>query len=438
MKNLKKLTALLLSLILIAASLASCGGKDGLDLSDPAGLLKSATEATAADLKERYSGSPLAAMGKVLSGDTYTADLSLGDDSTEVKGTLLVDNAAQQVQLDGNVNSSGVGIDMGFYYSTEFMGVSMPVLTGDTYYGLRPSGLTEQLQGSALAELLELDMESFAELDAVLESLSANTGNFGDTVEKLQSLAQDAYSSSNLTAEAATIDVGGNQVDGAVITGSMEGAALADYYEKVFELLDGGVLDGMNDLAGSDSEDEITADFNKFLDSIRNGNGTQKMSYEVADGKFIRSSAELTVDGDTYKFDTELYDDFTVTITEGGDTVTLKSHVESTDTGYTHTLNVSGAATNMDITAKCGSDGALDLSITADGDTLTLTGTFASSDTSADITGKLTADGESLDVTVSLKNSATITAPENRKNLGEMSEEELYALILPLIIMTQQ
>lgn len=437
MKAAHKFLALLLAAALITLSLAGCGDKKNkVDLSDPEKLLTDAMSATQADISERYDASPLAAIAGTLTGNAMTAEFGLSGAGAEITGTLLTDTATQQVSLALGVRSAdeslSLGLDAGVYYSPEFVGISLPFLFGDdTYYGLRPSGIAEQLEGSVFADLFELDMDSIKALDDLLSSASDATFSPEEVMKKLEALNTSFSDSLELEAKQETVDFRGSSVDGIVITATADADTTADLVEGIYDIVFTDMLGSVTSLMDESELSEMTAGMDEVVQDIRSGGIQTDLRYELADGHIARCLTTLHGEAESATIAFEFYDDITVTVTDSdGSVVTLVSHVDNSD-GYAHTLTFDlGEEGRSSISFDWKKDGAFALNVNDGGETASVTGTLKVEGGSVDLTGAIDYMGDTAGLSLKLTDSANITVPSKSLNLGDMTEEEIYSMLM--------
>ncbi len=454
-----KLLAVMLALVLVL-SLAACGDKENNDngkdtddphadnisditpSKDPAGYISAAASATMADLAERYSGSPIAALSK-LSGSSGSATFSLSasqdGETVALGGNLGFDMDAGKLLLEASIGYMGESIDAGLYLDKDYLGVSVPMLLGEgAYYGFVPHDLYDQVSGSALGQYMdEESLEAFKEIDKMLESFSGiDPSDMEKYSEELEKLFRDFAASIELTANA--------DGDGWVISGTVTVDQIADLYEDIMDVvLDSSALGALSDIAASSGEsvdiEGMRSQISESLQELRDTGGKLDVNYYISGDKLTK--IVLVPQGDNVpegnNITVDLGDKITVSVlSEGSDTVTLTSEVKSDKGSYKHTLTMTADGETMTVAADW-TDNRLDLSMTTNGETLlSLTGDFGVSEDGFYLTGgKLTADGmdgEALGLEVKYTSGGTVETPANLNNIFTMSEQELTDLILSI------
>lgn len=187
-KSYRKSLSLLLSAALLIACLAGCnrtevppasGGSEPTETQgepepDPREVLSPAFQGAMDDVRARYDASRLPALMELFESQTLTVDFTspAAEESPSLSGTLTSDLEAGMADLA--LSSPELALEALAHYDSEFIGISSEAIFGDQrYYGLRPYGLREQLEGSALASMLKIDMEELSRLDEAIGALPA-------------------------------------------------------------------------------------------------------------------------------------------------------------------------------------------------------------------------------------------------------------------------
>lgn len=489
-KAITRILALLLALMMVF-SLAACGesdgGKDGDNKGsnkendrvtpvvknpkdDPAGYLAMALENTMNDLAERYSGSPLLAVANLIdtkgtvkvSGDVRVdnttvniKDISVGYDLNKKTFLVSADVAAQGMEVEG-----------GIVFSPDFLGVSFPMLLGDsTYYGFKPKDLRKQLENSPLYDALggnlsNYDWEQIDLLDNLLDILwDSEYIDIDKMVSEMESLSMDYIKDLDVDYEEDSFKVDGKKVDGYVFTATITSKDLAKVMEKMFDvMLDMPMWETLQKIAELGGEeldmDDLYDQIDDILRDIRRENFEIEVTYYVADEKVVKTQSvydeydmEITID---------FYDDGNITadVDFDGASLTVTSVVESGKKGYTHTITMVNNGDGWDensTTISCEWDGE-DLELTLanvrrDGnygydESITITCGLSTSKkgfTLEDLT--MTQDyyypyydekyHDKIDIplTIEYTSGGSVSVPKNTKNILEMSEKELQELM---------
>ncbi len=416
----KKLIILLLALTLAlsACSKTPGGGPDEPDepsgpsspepeeprALDPKEVILAAFDASEADLKSRFAASRLNDLSKLANLASFTARYALGipDDSGELlgtaEGTLTYERLSGRASL--TVSLPDLGFDGELYYSPEFLGFTSDKLRGDVYYGLVPSDMASQLEGTPFAELFELDLDSVRELDALLESVPTDIGVYREGApDAALRLTRELIES--MTLELAETS-GGYE-----LTGEISPDALADYLDSLAALIP-------------------ALDAEAAVEEIRASAAPARAAFTVYDGKLTHLAAEF----EDYRLDAELY---------GGDGSTISVAL---DPLFTLELSLSGG-----VTLSVRSDSVTDLDWAEDGaftfitsrndiTDLALEGSLAATDTTLDFDG-IWYSGERGDrnpLTLSLASGGEVTEPSATRDIGELTTRDLYRIIAGFLL----
>lgn len=429
-KKLPKAVYILLTAVMLITALAGCGehGGEPTDAPDPTidtrpvsgptpnEILLAAFDASMGEVKARFDASPLSRLS-VLAGSgsrTVEFDTSLPEEKLAFSGTLIVDSAAGMGDL--TLNIPDLELTALCHYNSEFLGVSCKNVFGDDrYYGLRPYGLAEQLQGSAIASMLELDMDAIARLDAALDAVPRGerpvSAPLYDTfVELVGGIIEKAV----LTVK-----------DGSFTT-TLSSAELAGFLRSFSEKCPSlGEL--FNSLGG-------TGDFDSTISSVEAGGVDTVLTFEVSGDRVRHVSAEYKKPDGTIYLEAELYG-------ETGDLlrVTLEPYFN-----LELTLN-EDVHLALDVTGDPGSKTTLDWA--ADG-TLSFI-TYSSDVTTLALDGTLTFEGDKArydgiwfsgnrgdrnPITLTVIPGGEVKVPEDTVPLTSLTERDIFRIITHTVI----
>ncbi len=411
----KRIFALCLALVL-ALSLAACSdsGDDGTEDSrltpvvkspkdDPAGYLAMAMENTLNEVKDRYAGSPLAAVAGVLessgtvsvSGDVMTENGLLFQSApyTAINDlSLAYDLEEKAFRMSFDMSSGGIKAAFGLCLSPDFVGVSYPFLTGDDYfYGIKPRDLASQLPDSYLWEALseELNVRDLERIDAILDVLwEAKLLDVGGLVKDAQTLSMDFIKDLDVDYEQRTVELDGKDKSGWAFTATVDSEDLARMMEQVYDIiLDLPVWDTLIDLqsirAGSDSDvdrrDLLAQMLNESLDgaleAIREEDLSYTITYSVADGKVVSVTAS----------ERKTHTDITLNYFDGGDITGTFSGQRVADMDSMGEASV--VPTELSFTSHVSTRNGYshEFALTSDGEAMTLFTQWDGTDLSVDI-----------------------------------------------------
>lgn len=394
----------------------------------PAKLLASALDAARADLTDRFGASPLAGLTELAPDGILTVQGAItlpgkpGQVPEELEGSIVLDRRTGQARADLAVSADKT--PLGIWYSPEFAGISCGKLFGDeAFYGLRPYGLAEQLSGSALAELLGLNMEAVGELDKVLDSTPEDVDVFkAPEVDKIFALTHELIDTMELRTEKETLTLGGRELKAVRYEADLPANGLADYLKRLFTAAPDWVL-----LYGLGTGDENAAAVGEVLEDIRRAGGQTYLTFTVAEGKLYSVRAEYGQDGWPKAVEAQLYG-------ENGDTLRLTAPdfeltVDLSD-GAAMELNVSdGSSTRFGWTRE----GEFEF-ITYRGDItgLCLSGTLSAEDGRLRYEGTWCSGqrGEGSPLRFSTAPGGTITPPDTTRSLTELSSRQLSTALM--------
>ncbi len=377
----------------------------------PNELLSAAFEASMGDLRARFDASPLSRLTG-LTGEgprTVEFDTTLQEeDNLRLTGTLIADIAAGTADLAVTLPDSGLTADC--HYDSEFIGVSMEKLFGDTrFYGLRPYGLVEQLEGTPFAKLLELDMEAIARLDEAIAAIPRGERAESEPLfDTFAQLALGYIGDAELTVE-------GESYSAVLPSGDLAGL-LREYLRR---------CPAVSDVLG-DPEATVSA--------IEADGADTALTFTVSGERVRHISAEYKKPDGAVYLEAELYGD-------AGDLlrVTLEPSFDlelTLNEGVKMALDVVSEETSR-TTLDWAADGAIKF-ITYSGDVtdLALEGTLTVED------GVLGYDGiwfsgnrgDRNPITLTLKQGGEVKAPEETVSLAELTERDILRIIARAVI----
>ena len=427
--NLKTCIYRLLCLALalaLALSLGGCGKKGGFfgvaDLlvsadrmpspeKDPAGFLRLNAVNTLEALKARYAGSPLAALAGVRA-DSGVLSLTLGDAQDRLTVSLSFDRAAGRLGLD-----AAGSIHTRLYADPDFFGVSLPEITGGTYYGFAPADVYSRASGSVLGGLLgEEVLTSLKELEGLLDGArSAPSTDPEETEKRLERAFNELISASQVTVERSAVQYGDKKNDGCILTVDTAGAAASAFQETLQELFPA--------LKAAPWEDG--ADFSPA--------GCRAVF--VANGCLLSLTLELTgVDGSRRDLALELFAESgeTLTLTRDGETVTLQSRPTAGENGWSHTLTLNRGDTATVLTTAYEGD-SVSLSLEGPETSLRLSGELHVTDSgftfeNGEIVSGQTASAQPL--SVSFTAGGAVEKPTDTADIFSLDEAALSSLLI--------
>lgn len=439
-EKLQRFPALLLCAAMLAALLGGCaeevgpdkpagggGGKEEIKEAAPAELLSAALEGTRTDLEERFGASMLAGFSGMAENKALTAmvDVSFPDELGEIAGSItgsaVFDGITGQARADLVISTDDT--PLGVYYSPEFMGVSCEKVFGDgTYYGLRPYGFYEQLNGSALAELVDLDMDSVRKLDEILESVPKDVNVFtAPEMDRIFKVLHELIEKVELTTQDTTITRGGRELRGKDYKAVLSSDELADILTQMATAMPDWVL-----VYGLGTGDDSAAAVSEAAEAIRRSGMETPVTFTVVDGKLLHVSAQYKKDGGTVYLEAEFY---------GDNGSTLRLTVEPV---FSLTLDLAAgvsAEVNAESTTKLdwATDGGLEF-ITYRGDVtdLCLEGTLTAEEGRVSFDG-IWYSGERGDrnpLKISTTPGGQVSVPESMTNITELGARQLYSALM--------
>lgn len=395
----------------------------------PAEILSAALDATYEDLTARFEASPLAGFKGMVSQGALTAEYDItvpddqGDPLGSFSGTAVLDTARGTMRAGCALPPDGTSLEL--WYSPEFCGISGQVFKDGAFYGLRPYGLREQLEGTDLAGLFELDMDAVSRLDEILGRIPGDVGLIAlPEFDSLIAATKDALEKADLTAEKAELERGGRKMEGLTCSATLSAGELADYLGELAARMPGarivyGLITGQDSVTGLDAA----------LEEIRGSGAQVPVRFTVAEGKLWHISAEYRQDGSTVYVEAELYGD-------SGSAVEL-----TVEPYFRLSLDLSdGVVLTIDGESKT------DLNWSADGTLEFITYRYDITDLCLE--GKLTAEngrvsydgiwysgerGDRNPMTLRTSPGGTAVEPQVTKNLAELSTRQLYETLLKLI-----
>ena len=457
----KKVLVLVMCAALISTALVSCGDDTSDIEADPAGYLQDALDSTMADIKTRYTMSPLAAisnsMSSSLSAIEFQSTINYNvSDTYRFGGIAYVDSEAQRMLLDGSFGSLGVSVDAGFYYDPEFVGVSMPFMFGSNgLYGFRPYNLVEQAQGSifdaSTGSELGMDISQLQALDDMLDSFRNSDGlSIQNIVDEITAAGDEFNASLEYTVEQQKVTVAGEEKDGYILSTEYTGEDIASLMESIFSIMKQSslftVIFNMADQSGSGTtEADFDAQVDAVIEELKADQSQVSISYEICDGKVI--SADMEADGNSTGYSDITVDYYgedgnTVSISSGG--VGLFTSQVDTSDGYYHTITMNSSAdpaVNSAVNMASGWDsdtGDIVLNIeTVDAGTVSSVG-FSGTLTAADGEGfslditDVTLDGGDGGISFSISGQDIDTFPDvgEKINIFDLTEDELYSILM--------
>ena len=420
----------ILALLLAAAALALTGGCDGgesplppdgpqqPDGADPdyAAMLTDALGVTERDLTARFQASRAYALAQAAEYSHLTADFTLdwpdkqGERGGSVTGMLLYDKRDGTAQIDASVPEGE--LNFSFTYSPEFVGLSCPDVFGESgYFGLEPKNFREQLDGSALAELMEIDLDTLSLLDGILDATPPDVHVYRETwTETVMRLARSLAATLDFSAEDATITRGDKTYTGANLRGAVDAQTLAKCLE---------------DLSVHSPAPELKS----AAEAVRQAGRGADVTFTVADGKLWHVSGEYEDGGSTVYLEAEFYGDDGTLVSVAVEPyfhfeLILSDDISLTWDGQTKTLltwDEDGAFSFIthrnDVT-----DLALEGTLTAAEDAIAYQGIWYSGERG---------DRNALQIT--LREGGQVTVPQERRSLADVPETELYLMITGVV-----
>lgn len=444
----KKITYRLLCLALalsLALALAACGKtgdaenvdsqnteREGPDpTEDPRAFLEYNAKNTAQELEARWEGHPLSILPG-LNADSGTLDVSLTREgkSGGLTASLCFDRKAGCMRLDAALKSGIINLSAAAYADGEFIGVSCSdLLSDDAFYGCAPTGLSEQAEGSPLAQLLGDDvLEILAQIDAVQEQMrSGPVPGREDLEDRCNQLADAVLAAADLTVESKTVDRDGVQSDGVVLTADMDGEDMKTVLDKFQELFP--EFSTALEAAGEEQEDLrdlVSPDIRCRTEFVTDGclisiiftfNDTDGSEGAVTLSFFDQGGESLVISGP-------------------GGSMTVRSQVRSDETGWSHSLTADDGEVTASLTTEY-RDSQLSVRFTSPEENVGLTCGLAATETGFTVDNvNVTADNvtRNIPVTVTYTPGASVSRPENTKNLFALSEQELTDLIATISV----
>lgn len=462
----KRIFALILSLAM-ALSLAACSGSEGGGGSggkesgrltpvvkspkdDPAGYLAMALENTVNELKDRYAGSPLAALAGVL--DTSGTVAVSGEIDTD-DGYVAIDDLSLAYDLENksfllNLEAASYGMEIsgGACLTPDFLGVSFPLLTGnDDYYGIKPRDIGRQLKSSFLWEYAQDEINT-SDLDQIDEMLDLLWDSEFIDIDKLikdsQALGTDFIKDLDVDYEEDTVELDGKDVDGYVFTATVDSDDLAKLMEKIYDMmLEMPMWDTLVELGKITGEDFDMDDLqammddalNDALDDIRSEDLRLDISYYVADKKVVSMSGRELEYGVDYSVNFFDDGDITGSIEYDYEEFSFASHVSDRG-GYTHEITLSYDGETMTVSAQWdGDDLSLDIDVPYE-DPASLTCGLKVTKKGFELSNLVFDDGDYYDyvelpLTITYTAGGSVSTPRNTNNLLTLDEQELRDLI---------
>ena len=433
--SLKSSTYRLLCLALalaLALTLGGCGKKggflgvadllaDGAEMpspdKDPAGFLWVNGQNTLAALKDRYAGSPLAALGDLRAeSGVLSLQAAQGQAPGAVSAKISFDRRAGRIGLEAATVRGRVLL----YADSGFFGVSLPEITGGSFYGFAPEDVFERASDSALGALLEEDaLASLKELEGLLDAARAAPGPSPEEAEKcLKEALRELLDAAQVTVEPSTVAFGGQETDGCILTVEADSAAMAAFRERL-----GRVFPGLEAALASYGADAGAASPAAPCRGVFVANGcltSLSLSFPGGDG----STSEIALD-----FFTEQGE--TLTLTRAGETAVLKSRPSDKQDRWSHTLTLErGGAISVLSTALDGDQ--LTLSLDSPQKSGSISGALRVTDSGFTFDNALIRSGgaSSGPLTVSFAAGGSVEKPTDTVDIFSLSETELSALLV--------
>lgn len=424
-KRLRRTAFLLLSASILIAVLSGCGSGGDTPATGPGPssdaqptlgpapneVLADAFEASMGDLRARFEASPLSRFSGLTGGGSRTVEFetSVPEDNLSFSGVLVADNASGMADL--TLAFPEAGLTALCHYDSEFMGVSCKEIFGDgRWYGLRPYGLTEQLEGSALASMLELNMEAVTRLDEALSSIPREERpDSAPLLDAFAALTRDLIENTKPEVKEENFTV--------VLTAH----ELAGYLRKLVERCP-VLREIYTFLGGTEGLDEV-------IDSIENGGVDTALTFRVSGDRVRHVSAEYKRPDGTVYLEAELYGDagnlLRVTVEPCFNLeLTLDTDVHMMLNTYTG----DGSTTTLDWAA----DGAFNfITYSTDITALALDGTLTVNDGSMSYEGIWFSGnrGDRNPLTLTSVPGGEVKIPEETASLTELTEREILRII---------
>lgn len=424
-KKLPKAVYILLAAVLLMTALAGCGdnGGDPTDVPEPTAdtqtvsgptpneVLATAFKTSMGDLKARFDTSPLSRLSGLTGSGSRTVefDTSLPEEGLAFNGTLIADSVSGMADL--TLRIPDLDLTALCHYDSEFLGVSCRDIFGDDrYYGLRPYGLTEQLQGSALASMLELNMDAIAQLDAALDAVPRRERpDSAPLFDTFTELALDLIGKAELKAKDGSFT--------AVLPARELAGFLRTFSERCPSL---GEL--LPSLGG-------TQDLNTVISTIESGGVDTVLTFAVSGDRVRHISAEYNKPDGTVYLEAELYGEtgdllrvtlepyFTLELTMGKD-VHMALNVQTGDCPKTTLDWAAGGTLNFITYSNDVTDLALEGTLTVQGDKAHYEGIWFSGNR-----------GDRNPITLTVTPGGEVKAPEETVPLTSLKERDLFRII---------
>ncbi len=411
---------------------------------DPAGYLLYAMDGTAARLRERYGGAPLAAVAEA-AASSGRFDLHYGPEDggdAAFSGSLTFDGKARTARLDGELSTGMDDLSGSLYLSPDFAGLSSEALFGDgAFYGAMPRGLYGQAAASALSELLgRAALNALRPVDEVLDALDEAPVPDGRALrEGTEARFRDLVSVMALTSQRTSVDLDGRGAEGTLITGDLDGGALGDLTALWREAVEASpALSALRKLCALAEGDGAFLSESWFLrteEALRASGARVRVEFVTAEGLLCAVGVSiLEEDGALTRLGVELLTGESVTgfLTSGGQTLTFQSDVASGPEGYRHTLSAAeaeGGSLQLTVTWR---EEALELRLRdGTGREAALRGTLAAGRegfTLSDIVLEEDGSARALPLRLAYTPGASVEAPGDTVDLFALTGEELEAL----------
>lgn len=434
-KKLHKPVVLLLIAAMLLTMLAGCGDNEETppptsgpeptqqqDPTEPPGptpneILSAAFEASMGDLRARFDASPLSRLTGLTGEGSRTVEFDTSmpeENNLHLTGTLIADSASGMADL--TLTFPDAGLTALCHYDSEFLGVSLEKLFGDKrYYGLRPYGITQQLEGSAFASILELDMNAIAQLDEALSAIPREKRPASaPLLDTFTALALDYIGKAELKTE------------GDEFSCVLTSRELAEFLKKYAESCP--VLEDVFAVLGG------TGDLDAVLASIEKDGADTALTFLVAGERVRHISAEYKKPDGTVYLEAELYG-----VTGDLLSVTLEPYftLELTLNGGVHMALNTSTGDGADTSLNWAADGTLDFI------------TYSNDVTNLALEGTLTVDGGNMryegiwfsgnrgdrnPITLTVAPGGEVKVPEETVSLAELSEREIFRIIARSVI----
>lgn len=462
-----RILVVLLALAL-ALSLAACekdtapdGGRDAEGLADlddmpsptqdPAGFLSYNAANTEALLSERYAGSPLVAIAKAAApSGRFDLRIDPEDGSDEaLEGSLVYDLETKELRLDASLASGKTSFSASAYIDPDFIGVSSEQLFGDgIFYGFTPYDLYGQVSGSAFASYMDSEtVEALHILDSMLEELQKIEIPDRDTLKgQYEDSLREYIDAVDLTGRKTTVELDGKSLEGYSITADMDSEAMADIMERYYEaVVSAPVMEALSNIAAAYGEeldpDAMRAELDKSVDAIRESGVRARVEFVNAGGYLAGLSVSvMDSEGEELRATADLLsgDMISGEIASGGQTVRFISSVSSDGDGYDHTLTLTGQDGDAVKLITEWADDVLQMRfegpeqeymglrahLTADNEGFTLSNILLNENNVS----------TSLPLSVTYTPNTTVEAPGETVNLFDLTEDEIGAIALHVMM----